>query len=1044
MAGIPLIFSIVFSSICIISSFLGLYTLYSNPRSATNRTFFALSIALFIWSFGFAMAISAPDISNCLFWRRFAAIGWGVFFSILLHFLISLTGRISLLNKWWKYALLYLPALICLLVFTYIPGINPNQFNLVKTDFGWVNISIKNFWDWFFISYYVSYPVIGLAFVWKWGRSENSWNAEKQSKIILVSFIITLILGAFFETVVNNVFDIKIPQVAPIIMVLPVISVSYAMQRYGLFRAGSKASDMVLFDEQIRTRIIHYVADSLFAASILNIITMYFIFDEKDIASTLLFSGFLVMIGLVFETIQKMKRSTKLKDFLYAAVFFVMIPITTLNFIEYGGVTVWAVAFIYLIISIAMVSKIIQIAVAVSIILTQLAVFILKPVVILPRIDAVDYVGRLGISALAIWIALFVMSVFKSKLSENAYQISFQKLVADISQCYVSANGNTFDDVTNDTLCMIGEFLKPGAVCICLLNNEKDTIVCSYSWANQEITGIEKYKEIKLNDCPYVFGQLTDGSILEIYDTNDLAPIEHKETELLAGGNVRSLVMMPIENNNNVYGYLVLKSFTEKKLWNTIDKNNLKIITNIVAETIERIRQEKQINYMAYYDALTGLPNRTLFRDRLTQAVLHAKRYNGMFAVIFMDLDSFKYVNDTIGHEGGDDLILKVSQKLSESLRKSDSVSRFGGDEFLLMFNNISNTENVCRIADKIINIFKEPFTARDQEIYISVSAGVAVYPYDGEDADTLIRNADIAMYQAKSKGKGQYCLCTEDMKEEVRLKHELSNKLYRAIDNNELLLHYQPMVSAKTGEILSVEALVRWDQPEHGIIYPGVFIPLAEQNGLIGAVGEWVLKTACSQTKQWVDMGYENIRIAVNVSVLQLRNSKFVSTVKSVLEETGLGPGHLDLEITESVAVKESENMMKALAELKEFGVGISIDDFGTEYSSLSRLNHMPANRVKIDMSFIKNLFKSDKDRAIVNGMVHLSHTLGLKTVAEGVEHESQFEFLRHIGCDEIQGYFVHGPVPAEDIRRLLEETSDIDEWAGSVSAAADQEVQE
>lgn len=1039
MTGIPLIFSLVFSSICIISSFIGLYTLYSNPRSTTNRTFFALTISLFTWSFGFSMAISAPDIEACLFWRRFSAFGWGTFYCILLHFLISLTGRLSLLNRWWKYVSMYLPALICLLVFTYVPGINPRQFNLVLTEFGWVNISIKNFWDWYFIAYYLGYTITGLIFVWKWGRSENSRNARKQSRIILISFIITLVFGAFFETVVNNVFDIKIPQVAPIIMVLPVLSFSYAMQKYGLFDVKGRMADAVLFDEQIRTKIIHYLANSLFAASILNIVTMYLMYEKRDIVSTLLFSGCLIMLGLVFEAVQKMDRSTKFKDFLYAATLFMMIPVVTLNFIDFAGVTVWAFAFVFLIISIAMVSRIIQIAVAVSIMLTQLAIFILKPTVVLHRIDAVDHIGRLGISALAIWIAFFVMSIFKSKLTENEYQISFQKLVADISQFYVSANSSTFDDVTKDSLRMIGGFLQPGDVGVCLLDNENDTITCPYAWSATETADAEAYREVRISDYPYIMGTFREGKIMEIYDTDDLAPNEHREIEQLAGVNVRSLLMMPIVNDNNVYGYLVLKSFSEKKIWNAVAKSNLKIITNIIAETIERIRQEKQINYMAYYDSLTGLPNRTLFRDRLTQAILLAKRGGGIFAVVFIDLDSFKYVNDTIGHEGGDELILKVSQKLSGSLRRSDSVSRFGGDEFLLMINKISTTDDVCRIADKIIGIFKEPLMVQGHEIYISASAGVAVYPYDGEDADTLIRNADIAMYQAKSKGKGQYCLCTPDMKEEVRLKHELSNKLYRAIENNELLLHYQPMVSARTGEILSIEALVRWDQPEHGIIYPGVFIPLAEQNGLIGAVGEWVLKTACSQVKQWMEMGYGNIRIAVNVSVVQLRSSKFVSTLKNMLEEIGLSPGHLDLEITESTAIKESESIIDVLAELRDFGVGISIDDFGTEYSSLSRLNHIPANKIKIDMSFIRNIFRSDKDRAIVDGMIHLAHTLGMKTVAEGVEQDSQFDFLRDNGCDEIQGFFVHSPVPAGEIPRLLSRASDIGEWHGSAAAAVE-----
>lgn len=1020
MISIPLMFSIIFSSICIVSLYLGIYTLYTNAKSITNRIFFALTVALFIWSFGFAMAISAPDISVCLFWRRFAAIGWGVFFSILLHFMISLAGRASLLNKWWKYVLLYLPAAVCILVFTYVPGLNPHQYSLVHTAMGWVNVSIKNCWDWFFILYYLSYPLIGIFLVWRWGKTESSRNIKRQSSIIIRVFIITLILGAFTESFVNNVFSTKIPQLAPIIMMLPVLSISYAMQKYGFLDSKRKVIDSLLFGEQIQMRIIHYLANSLFVASILNIITMHFIFENKDLVATLLFSGFMIIVGIVFEIIERFKKSTRYKDFIYAAAFFLLIPVLTFNFIEYAGVTVWAHAFIFLIISIAMVSRIIQIAVATSIILTQLVVFLLKPSIPL-QIDAVDHVGRIGLSAIAIWIALFVMNVFRSKLLENAYQISFQMLVTEISTRYVSVGEKGFDDVTNETLRRTSEFLKTEGTFIYLLKNEKDTITCSHSWTNGHNSTDANYKEINLSDYPYLQRMFSVAKNLEIFDMDDLSSNEHNDIMQVFGGRVKSLLILPIENNNNIYGYLVLQSITKNKAWGAIDKNNLMIITNIIAGTIERIRQEKQINFMAYYDTLTRLPNRTLFRDRLNQAVLLAERTSEIIIVIFMDLDSFKNVNDTIGHEGGDELIIEVSRKLSESFRKSDTVSRFGGDEFLIMVNNIESTKDVHKIADKVTNTFRTPFTVRNQEIYISASVGIAVYPFDGKDADALIRNADIAMYEAKSRGKGQYCLCTEDMKEEVVLKHELSNKLYRAIENCELILHYQPLVSAKTGEILCMEALVRWNQPDYGLIDPGVFIPLAEQNGLIGPIGEWVLKTACSQTKAWLDMGLPQIHISVNVSVLQLRNSKFVATVENILNETGLKAEYLDLEITESAAVKESDNILSVLNELRKLGIEISIDDFGTEYSSLSRLNHMPVNRIKIDMNFISNLFRSEKDQTLVKGMIHLSQTLGIKVVAEGVEQRSQLEFLRKHGCDEIQGYYISRPIHADDVLKLF-----------------------
>ena len=1019
MISTPVLFSICFSAICVASLFLGIYTFYMNPAARANRIFFAFAISLSIWSFGFAMAISAPDISTCLFWRRFSAIGWGTFFAIMLHFVIILIGRTSLLNRWWKYGLLYLPAAVCILVFTYIPWFNPQQYNLVQTPMGWVNVSIKNFWDWFFIVYYVTYCMAGIYLVWKWRKTESSRNIQKQSGIIMRVFIVTLILGGFTESVVNNAFSIRIPQLAPIIMLIPLAAICYVMQRYGFLYSRRSQADSLLFGAQIRSRVIHYLASSLIAASILNILTMYFISVHRRLLWTILFSAFMVLAGIVLVMIERLCKSARLKDFIYAAAFFILIPTLTLNFIEFAGITVWALGFIFLIISIAMVSRMIQIAVATSVMLTHMAVFLLKPR-LLVEIDAADHVGRMGLSVIAIWIAVFVMNVFRFKLEENFYQISFQRMVAEISTRYISVGEEGFGEAANETLCRISDFLKAEGAFIYLFNNGNDSLTCSYSCSKSHYSE-EKPMEIRASEYPSMRRIFPEDGILEIFDTGDLASDVYDELTRIMGGHVKSLLVLPIENNDNVYGYLVLQSVTENRAWSTIDRNNLMIIANIIAGTIERIQQEKKINYMAYYDLLTGLPNRVLFRDRLNQNLMLAQRKSEIFAVILLDLDHFKNVNDTIGYEGGDELIVLVARKLASQMRKSDTVSRFGSDEFLIMAHHIKNINDVHAIAEKVVGIFKQPFTLRNQEIYVTASVGVAVYPYDGSDADTLIKNADIAMYEAKVRGKGQYCLCTEEMKEEVMIRHELSNKLYRAIDNNELVLHYQPMASARTGEILCMEALVRWNQPEYGLISPGVFIPLAEQTGLINPIGEWVLRTACSQAKAWMDMGLPPVHISVNVSVLQLRNSKFVSMVENILRETGLKAEYLDLEITETAAVKESDNIQNVLEELRRLGIEISIDDFGTEYSSLSRLNHMPVNRIKIDKSFISNMFRSEKEQTLVKGMIHLSQTLGLKVVAEGVEDKEQFEFLKQHGCDEVQGYYISRPVNADDVLKLF-----------------------
>jgi EAL domain-containing protein (putative c-di-GMP-specific phosphodiesterase class I) len=358
---------------------------------------------------------------------------------------------------------------------------------------------------------------------------------------------------------------------------------------------------------------------------------------------------------------------------------------------------------------------------------------------------------------------------------------------------------------------------------------------------------------------------------------------------------------------------------------------------------------------------------------------------------------------------------------LSKLLRKSDTVSRFGGDEFLILLNNLNSVDDIAMLTRKILSIFDKPFIIKGQEYFVTASAGVAVYPVDGEEADPLIKNADIAMYKAKERGKNQYLFCTADMKNEILMKMKLTNSLYRALERDEFVLHYQPQVCTKTKKVIAAEALIRWNHPDLGMIPPSVFIPLAEQTGLIGSIGEWVLRTACIQCKLWHTSGLLPIRIAVNVSVIQFRNPDLISQIERILKETQLEPQYLELEITESVAINESEYIIEVLNALKKLGISISIDDFGTEYSSLSRLTSMPIDRIKMDIQFIRSIHKSDKDKAIALGIIGLAHNLGLKVIAEGVETEMQMDFLSQKKCDEIQGFYFYRPVNAEDFEKIL-----------------------
>lgn len=496
------------------------------------------------------------------------------------------------------------------------------------------------------------------------------------------------------------------------------------------------------------------------------------------------------------------------------------------------------------------------------------------------------------------------------------------------------------------------------------------------------------------------------------------AKIEYDKTFL---GNTKSMVLASIEGTEKMQGIIGLNSEEPFKNWSQQEMSFLKIMSNIFANAISKTKAESEIEFMAYFDNLTKLPNKILFQDRVEQAIKMAKRERKFISVIFIDLDDFKTVNDTIGHSGGDVLLVKVSQRIVGQLRKADTVARFGGDEFMILVNSISNHKDVEKIVKKILKIFQEPFIIGSQHIFVTASAGIANYPIDGKNAETLIRNADMSMYEAKSKGKNQFAVCTTMMKDNAEKSILLLNDLHNAIENDELIVYYQPQVNLKTGEIDGLEALLRWDHPKFGIISPEVFIPLAEKNNLINEIGEWVLKTACNQNKKWQCMGLPKQTVAVNLSVMQFINPEITCSIKNILKETNLDPKFLELEITESVAIKETNDVLNVLNKFKKIGVSISIDDFGTEYSCLSRFKMLPIDRIKIDMQFIQGIEIDEKDQAITIIVINLAKNLGLNVLAEGVETEGQLEFLVERGCDHAQGYYYCMPMAACDIEKIL-----------------------
>ncbi len=434
---------------------------------------------------------------------------------------------------------------------------------------------------------------------------------------------------------------------------------------------------------------------------------------------------------------------------------------------------------------------------------------------------------------------------------------------------------------------------------------------------------------------------------------------------------------------------------------------------------MEKAREFEQ--HLAYHDVLTNLPNRLLFYDRLAQALTHAKRYSGKLAVFFLDLDGFKELNDSRGHTVGDRLLQIVAQRLKSKLRESDTIARLGGDEFTILLKGINNADDVSRAAVKILELLSEPYLVNDYAVTMSCSIGVSVFPFDGEDAESLIKKADFAMYRAKKQSKGSFQLYNLSMDVTTFKKMSIENSLRTAIAENEFELHFQPQLSLKTGLVTGIESLVRWRHPKLGLVYPGDFIPLAEETGLIVPIGEWVLRSACGQLGIWHKAGFNQLPVAVNLSARQFREISLIETVAGALEDSAIEPGGLVLEITETNAMQDLDYTISTLEVLKEIGVQIALDDFGTGYSSLSYLKRLPIDLLKIDKSFVKDVAKNMDDGAIVSAIVALSKSLGMTVIAEGVETRDQLEFLKSVHCDCMQGFFFSEPVSGEELPQFL-----------------------
>jgi len=481
--------------------------------------------------------------------------------------------------------------------------------------------------------------------------------------------------------------------------------------------------------------------------------------------------------------------------------------------------------------------------------------------------------------------------------------------------------------------------------------------------------------------------------------------------------------------NDNQLGYIELQLYSggvesiyvEMSLSASSQNGSGLMVWGVCRDVTERKIAQHELYKLAHHDILTGLPNRVLLEDRLLQAKAFSHRMNSPFAVLFLDLDRFKMINDTLGHSVGDELLRMVASRLKRTLRETDTVARIGGDEFIILLTSVKDRSDVAVLSEKLLKTLTLPFNLHDHELFISTSLGVCMYPEDGQDTDEMMKKADIAMYHAKSLGRNNVQFYSDDMDQNASRRFVISNSLRRGLEQHEFRVYYQSKVDVASGKIVAMEALVRWEHPELGLLSPVEFIQLAEENGLIMQLGEWVLRESCLQNVRWQSEGIMDMRVAVNLSGYQLQHTALLATIKRVLKETGMSPECLELEITESVIMQNPDFAVSVLSVISDLGIHISIDDFGTGYSSLAHLKRFSVNTLKIDKSFVRDVDLNATDAAIASAIIAMGNSLNLNVIAEGVETQAQFEFLKKNNCDQVQGYLFCLPLPPDELTEML-----------------------
>ncbi len=999
--------------------------LFQDLKEKVNQLFGSILILLAFWAYTFSIANSAVDYETALLWREVGSIGWGLVFSFVLRLLLYMVKDngnklIKHLNSMLGRVLIYGLGGVNVLFYLIWKEIADKQFKLVWSEYGWMSVGAGTIISNYFNIYLLIILGLSLWTSFIWLKQLKETKGIKQSYAVIISFFAAAFIGVAIDVIIVNVLGFELVQVSVLVGVIPVVTIFLTSNHFN-FASGAiiaeESKGFHLVPQGSRRDIAFYMAAMVYIGSLGSFVFLYFIYNESLFIANVYSSGLLLMAGFLY-VIPLFKLSDKRKDFWILIVLAIFIPYVLLHYAGVdAAVTIWVVPVFLILLSVVFSSQMATYFISGVTVITLTVIGIFYPVTE-KTLYIEEHLLRIGIILVFTWLALYVRKLYIRRLRENEQQYRIQKMVADISTEILSINEKDSTNRLDGVFKKIGVTAEVDLIYVMNIENLSKEIIYLQAWSAETNTkNIRKFPKVMDS-----FLKVIDSEKSLLIQKVAGIPNEYKLVrDMLEGLDIYSTIMYPIVVKDQLSGVFGMAYTNTKKSFDSHDAEIYQTTANILSDAYQKARAEKEIHELAYYDQLTGLPNRSslyeYLEEELAQMVIHQQR----LAVLFMDLDSFKWVNDSIGHWGGDLLLEAVAARINECLTGRDKAFRFSGDEFVFVHIIENEISGLNLLVNRLLNKLKEPYVIEDVVNEVTVSIGVAIFPEDGNDYHELLRNADLAMYEAKIDGKNQAKYCTNEFKSKLYDKHQMIMKLRKAMENEELEVYYQPQVDGISKEIIGYEALLRWKNPELGHVPPGVFIKLAEQTGLIAPIGEWVLRNVCQQYKKWEGSPLAKLPVGVNLSSYQLRDPNLYQSIKRIIDDTGMNPQLLEFEVTESVALEDFGKSIRLLEDFRKIGIKIAIDDFGTEYSSLNRLKELPVDRVKIAMDFVHGIHEDPKDEAVVNVIIYLAKRMGLRVIAEGVEDEFQLDYLIHEGCREIQGYYFYKPMDARALKGLF-----------------------